>query len=73
MRKKKSNREKKSAKARSRARKKRSLTRKKRLAKARRKSRRIPVFVTAKTNRRVMFNPNRRDWRTEKLKKSEKD
>lgn len=73
MRKKKSNRKKNFARVREKTRKRRSLTRKKRLAKARRKARRIPVFVTAKTNRRIMFNTHRRDWRTEKLKKSEKD
>lgn len=49
------------------------LGKKKRLAKARRKSRRIPVFVIAKTNRRVMSNPHRRNWRTDKLKASEKE
>jgi large subunit ribosomal protein L39e len=31
-------------------------------------NRRIPLFVIAKTNRRVVQNKERRNWRTQKLK-----
>jgi len=47
---------------------KRSLTKKKQLAKAGRKSRRIPAFVIARTKRKVSQNRYRRDWRTDKLR-----
>lgn len=46
---------------------------KKRLAKAIKKNRRMPPFVMLKTNRRVMFNRYRRDWRTDKLDIGEED
>ena len=47
---------------------KKSLTKKKRLARANRKTRRIPAFVIAKTNRKVTYNNYRRNWRTDKLR-----
>ncbi|MEM3541478.1 MAG: hypothetical protein QXF35_02825 [Candidatus Bilamarchaeaceae archaeon] len=47
---------------------KKSLQKKKRLAKAARKSRALPSFVILKTARKVSYNPNRRDWRTQKLR-----
>lgn len=39
-----------------------------RLGKAGKQNRRIPLFVIAKTNREVQYNPSRRGWRTQKLK-----
>jgi len=47
---------------------KKSLQKKKKLAKAARKNRRIPAFVILKTARKVSYNPNRRNWRTDKLR-----
>ncbi len=41
---------------------------KQKLAKALKRNRRIPVFVVAKTKRRIMFNSRRRNWRVRKLK-----
>ncbi|MEM4254709.1 MAG: 50S ribosomal protein L39e [Candidatus Norongarragalinales archaeon] len=38
------------------------------LAKALKQNRRVPIFVIAKTARRVMRNPVQRHWRTKKLK-----
>ncbi|HEV8290005.1 MAG TPA: 50S ribosomal protein L39e [Candidatus Norongarragalinales archaeon] len=38
------------------------------LAKRLRQNRRIPIFVIAKTKRKVSMNPKRRNWRTAKLK-----
>ncbi len=32
-----------------------------------RQNRRVPAFVSAKTNRKVVDNPKRRNWRTDKL------
>jgi len=40
---------------------------KKVIAKAIRRNRRVPIFVVAKTKRRVSRNPNRRSWRSQKL------
>ena len=37
------------------------------LNKRRRRNRRIPNFIVAKTKRRVAYNKFRRSWRTEKL------
>ncbi len=37
------------------------------LGKAMKQNRRIPLFVIAKTNRRVTQNSERRNWRTQKL------
>ncbi len=45
-----------------------SLKKKLMLGKARRKNRRLPVFVIAKTKRRITYNKFRRQWRTQKLK-----
>lgn len=47
------------------------LRRKKRLAKATRKSRRMPAFVIIRTKRKVTQNRYRRDWRTDKLSERE--
>ncbi|MBI5636081.1 50S ribosomal protein L39e [Candidatus Micrarchaeota archaeon] len=41
---------------------------KKQLVKASAINRRVPVFVMAKTRRRVTSNPNIRHWRRQKLK-----
>ncbi len=38
------------------------------LGRALKQNRRVPVFVIAKTNRRVSQNSERRHWRTQKLK-----
>lgn len=38
------------------------------LGKAMKQNRRIPLFVIAKTNRRVTQNSERRSWRNQKLK-----
>jgi large subunit ribosomal protein L39e len=38
------------------------------LAKALKQNRRIPLFVVAKTARRITFNSSRRAWRNSKLK-----
>jgi len=38
------------------------------LGKMMKRNRRIPLFVIAKTNRRVVQNRERRSWRTQKLK-----
>lgn len=37
------------------------------LTKARKQNRRIPLFVIARTKRRVMRNPRTRNWRSKKL------
>lgn len=47
---------------------KKSSLKKSRLGHAGKQNRRIPLFVVAKTNRRVMQNLQRRHWRTQKLK-----
>lgn len=39
-----------------------------RLGKALKQNRRIPVFVIARTNRRITQNRERRHWRSQKLK-----
>ncbi|MEW6749314.1 MAG: 50S ribosomal protein L39e [Candidatus Micrarchaeota archaeon] len=49
------------------------LTKKKRLAKAAKKIRRIPAFVIIRTKRKVSYNRQRRDWRTEKLRISDEE
>jgi len=38
------------------------------LGKMMKRNRRIPIFVIAKTNRRVSQNRERRSWRSQKLK-----
>jgi large subunit ribosomal protein L39e len=45
-----------------------SSARKRHLGKQAKKNRRIPVFVIAKTNRKIQYNPNRRHWRARKIK-----
>ncbi len=37
------------------------------LTKARKQNRRIPLFVIARTKRKVMRNPRTRNWRSKKL------
>ena len=41
---------------------------KKKLAKAMKQNRRIPVFVVARTKRKVTFNRKMRNWRNKKMK-----
>ncbi len=38
------------------------------LAKALRQNRRLPVFVVARTKRKITFNKKTRNWRRRKLK-----
>jgi len=45
-----------------------SSARKRHLGMELKKNRRLPVFVMAKTNRRITANPRRRHWRSRKLK-----
>lgn len=45
-----------------------SSEKKKLLGSEAKKNRRLPVFVISKTNRKITMNPNRRHWRTRKLK-----
>ena len=45
-----------------------SSERKKRLGSELKKNRRLPVFVIAKTNRKISTNTKRRHWRSRKLK-----
>lgn len=47
---------------------KNSGDKKKRLIKAKKKNSRLPPFVILKTNRKLTFNSNRRNWRTDKLR-----
>ncbi len=47
---------------------KKSYDKKKRLIKAKKKNSRLPPFVILKTKRAETFNPNRRNWRTDKLR-----
>ena len=45
-----------------------SSARKAVLAKALRQNRRLPIFVMARTNRRITRNPKARSWRFRRLK-----
>jgi len=47
---------------------KKSELKKRRLAKACKQNRRMPVFVTVRTKRKVASNNKRREWRTGKLR-----
>ena len=47
---------------------KKSGDKKKRLIKAKKKNRRLPPFVILRTNREITYNPDRRNWRTDKLR-----
>ncbi len=47
---------------------KKSALKKKRLGKAGKQNRRMPVFVTVRTKRKVLWNNRRREWRTSKLR-----
>jgi large subunit ribosomal protein L39e len=44
-----------------------SLEKKKKLGKKTRQNKRMPVFVTVRTKRKVMWNNQSRNWRTEKI------
>lgn len=50
---------------------KKTLAKKMRLVKAERQNKRLPVFITVRTKRKVQSNNKRRNWRTEKLRISE--
>ncbi len=52
---------------------KKTAHRKARLVRAQARNRRMPVFVIAKTNRRIASNREKRDWRRQKLKSTEKE
>ncbi len=43
------------------------------LAKALKQNRRIPVFVVARTKRKITYNRKTRNWRSKKLDIKEKD
>jgi large subunit ribosomal protein L39e len=45
------------------------VAKKMRLGKARKQNRRVPLWVMAKTNRKVIDHPKRRFWRYGRLKK----
>ncbi|KXB06906.1 50S ribosomal protein L39 [candidate division MSBL1 archaeon SCGC-AAA382A20] len=45
-----------------------TLAKKKKLAKAEKQNRRVPIWVTAKTEGRVRNNPKRRNWRRQNIK-----
>ncbi|MEK6982238.1 MAG: 50S ribosomal protein L39e [Candidatus Micrarchaeota archaeon] len=45
-----------------------TLIKKSKLAKAERQNRRLPLFVTIRTKRKVGFNRIKRTWRTDKLR-----
>lgn len=45
------------------------LAKKLRLAKALKQNRRVPIWVIAKTKRRVRTHPRRHSWKASKLKK----
>jgi len=47
---------------------KKSQKKKSMLGKKKRQNKRIPVFVVAKTKRKVTTSNKRRDWRSKKLK-----
>lgn len=47
---------------------KKTLRKKMKLAKAERQNKRLPVFVTIRTKRKVQSNNQKRTWRTEKLR-----
>lgn len=47
---------------------KKTIVKKLKLAKAERQNKRLPLFVTIRTKRRLHTNPSRRNWRTEKLR-----
>ncbi|HYC20889.1 MAG TPA: 50S ribosomal protein L39e [Candidatus Bathyarchaeia archaeon] len=45
-----------------------SIGKKKRLAKATKQNRRVPAWVTVRSNRNVTTHPKRRHWRRGRLK-----
>ena len=51
---------------------KKSQKKKAMLGKAMKQNRRIPLFVVAKTNRKVVANNSRRAWRNQKMRLKEK-
>ena len=52
---------------------KKDLNRKKRLAKKTRQNRKVPVFATIRSKRKVQTNPRSRVWRTDKINKKDKE
>jgi len=44
-----------------------SSEKKKRLGKKTRQNKRMPVFVTVRTKRKVLYNNRSRNWRTDKI------
>jgi len=50
---------------------KKGLGKKMRLAKAERQNKRLPVFITIRTKRKVQSNNKKRNWRTDKLRITE--
>jgi len=50
---------------------KKTSEKKSRLGKKNKQNKRIPIFVIAKTKRKVTANNRRRDWRSRKLKLKE--
>ena len=47
---------------------KKTIGKKMKLAKAERQNKRLPVFVTIRTKRKVQANNKKRVWRTDKLR-----
>lgn len=47
---------------------KKELSKKLKLAKAERQNKRLPVFITIRTKRKLQTNEKRRNWRTQKLR-----
>lgn len=52
---------------------KKDLKKKMRLGKKARQNRRVPTFAMIRTKRKVQTNPKTRNWRTEKIKKKDKE
>jgi len=52
---------------------KKSALKKARLGKAGKQNRRMPVFVTVRTKRKVLWNNRKREWRTSKLRITDKE
>lgn len=52
---------------------KKSPRKKSRLGKKNRQNRRVPTFVMIRTKRKVQNNPRSRNWRTDKIKKKDKE
>ena len=52
---------------------KKDLKKKMRLGKKTRQNRRVPTFAAIRSKRKVQVNPKSRTWRTEKIKKRDKE